>query len=87
MKSIKATATEIMQDEGFFIVDTNYGTLNICLEERQDGEGFKKAILDDGGFDTGMCEVANEKAMEAFGSDVVLQFLLKEARKAGIRTL
>ena len=88
MKNLQAVETDVMTDYGFFVVKTECGkSLNICLEQRKDGEGFKKEIDGDGGFDGGTCGDANGEAIEQYGSSEVLEFMLREARKAGIKTI
>jgi hypothetical protein len=87
MESLKVKDTEIMTEYGFFVVQTECGqSLNICLEQRADGNGYKKVIEGDGGYDWGGCGDANAEAIEKYGNDAVLEFILKAARKAGIKT-
>lgn len=83
-----ATETEVMTEHGFFVVKTGCGeALNICLNLRADERGYKKEIEGDGGFDLGTCGDANGKAIDKYGYEEVLSFLLKTARSSGIKTV
>ncbi len=89
MKNLEIKETEIMTDYGFFVVETACGEfLNICLALRSDENGYKKEIKrSDSGFDDGICGYTNEKAINKYGRDEVLSFLLKSARKSGLRVV
>ena len=85
MKTLRATNSELFLDNGFLSVSTECGkNLQICLDRRKDGNGFKKEIEGDGGFWSGLCNDANGDAIDEYGSDEVLLFLLKTAKKEGV---
>lgn len=60
----------------------------VCLEERKNGKGFRKAIReDDCGWNDGICGDVNFANSTRGTIEIVKEFFFTEARKAGIKII
>lgn len=60
----------------------------VCLVERKDGKGYKKAILEnDCGWNDGICGDLNFTHSTRETIEIVKDFFFTEARKAGIKII
>lgn len=83
---------------GRFIADTQYGfasielendlTVQCCLVQCKDGNGFKKEInVDDAGENDGICGDVNQGAFKKYGQEECFSLLISTAKKNGIRII
>lgn len=78
--------------DGFFWIKFDNGkTLQCCLAKSKKS-GFKRAVFKNGnGYNTGICADINAWAMDGKNQEEVsenlLQFLIKNARKSGLRII
>jgi len=90
LKEIKLVST--CYDMGFFSVQftqkKDHYSIQFCLEEAvrqssdmKDETRYVKKVIDNGGYDDGICGDINYKAFKKFGKDFCLNLLNKELRK------
>ena len=66
--------------------DLDKTVFQVCLIQREDGNGFKKAIdSSDCGYKEGMCGDLNFQYTDLETIEIVKEFFFTLARKAGIR--
>ena len=72
---------------GFAHIELNDGNIvQCCLEERRDGNGFKREIVvDDAGENDGICGDVNQTAFKKYGQSECFSLLISTAKKNGIR--
>ena len=68
--------------------DLNRTVFQVCLIQRKNANGFKKAIdSSDCGYKDGICGDLNFRYTEHETIEIVKEFFFKLARKAGIRII
>jgi len=68
--------------------DLDKTVFQACLIQREDGNGFKKAIdSSDCGYNDGICGDLNFRYAELETIEIVKEFFFTLARKAGIRII
>lgn len=85
MKTENIKAVDFNLEAGFFWIEFNNGeNLQACLMMGKRGY-VKQLNRKDCGFDWGICGEVNQWAFDEYEADEVLAFILKHARKAGLR--
>lgn len=89
MKNLNITNVEYDLDNGFFWIEfDNKKSIQCCLMERRDGNGFKKSInFDDPGIVWGINADVNAWAAPDDDYEFVYTTIKREARKAGVRII
>lgn len=79
-------AIDANTEYGFAHIVTSDGlTIQCCLEERADSNGYKKAInASDCGETDGICGDVNEGAFAKYGREESMKALFRELRKIGV---